>query len=384
MQFSYNTTVFLCLAASSLSLFQGCKNNIEPSYDSFADWKQANSDTTQQHCDPIKERVSFTTNTLVIDGIAKSMSGDIDFMDAQIDWGNRDVIWLTGAKVSVLSKNPAVTSDEFLCHSLVNFHRENQLPWKILTNGTDKRLFTFSQGISAVNFPDGFAIPLLANTKLSLGNQVLNLRRPELKSEVEFQIDIDFLKIGKQCKAPTVLYQQPIFVTKHTGGPSGAYNAADSMLELSTASSVHFYDTNFAHCGISYDQGYNPYGDNFGRKFTGHWTIAKDSLEVIATNVTSMLDLRKNTKIHAISMHVHPHAYALELVDKTTNTTLYKGMVHYDAQDLKRITSLDFYSSKEGISVFKDHEYQLISTYLNPEKEGGITAMATLFLYLAE
>ncbi len=384
MKFSCNSTVLLCLTAISLILISGCTNKLEPTYDSFADWEKANSDNPQQQCDPIEERVSFTSNTLVIDGIAKSMSGDIDAIDAQIDWGNQDVVWLIGAKVSVLAENPDVASNEFLCHSLVNFHRENKLPWNILTKGTDKRLFTFSQGVSEVFFPQGFAIPLLANTKLSLGNQVLNLSQPKLKSEVEFQIDIDFLKMGKHCKSPAVLYQQPIFVTKYIGGPSGAYNASDSITKFSKTGSFHYYDTNFAHCGISYDEGYNPYGDNYGRKFTGHWTIAKDSLEVIATNVTSMLDLKKNTKIHAISMHVHPHAYSLELIDKTTNTSLYKGMVYYDQPNLKRITSLDFYSSIGGISVFEDHEYQLISTYLNPKGEEGITAMATLFLYLAE
>ena len=97
-----------------------------------------------------------------------------------------------------------------------------------------------------------------------------------------------------------------------------------------------------------------------------------------------MLDLKKNTKIHTISMHVHPHAHSLELIDKTTNTSLYRGMVHYANQDLRRIISLDYYISKEGIEIFKDHEYQLVSTYINPKEETGITAMATLFLYLAE
>lgn len=385
MKFSYNPSVFLCLTAISLIIVSGCTNNVETLFESFADWKQANSIDTQQECDPVKESVSFTSNTLMINGIAKSMSGDLDAIDAQIDWINEDLVWLTGASVQVISENEDIAaSDEFLCHSLVNLHRNNTLPWKVLTKGTDKRLFTFSQGVSQVNFPEGFAIPILASTKLNLGNQVLNLTKPDLKSKVEFQIDINYLKIGSQCKTPTVLYQQPVFVTKHTGGPIGAYNAQGSLLRNNTSSPVHFYDTSFAHCGITYDEGYNPYGDNYGRKFTGHWSVAEDSLEVIATNVTPMLDLKKNTKIHTISMHVHPHAHSLELIDKTTNTSLYRGMVHYANQDLRRIISLDYYNSKEGIELFKDHEYQLVSTYINPKEETGITAMATLFLYLAE
>lgn len=385
MRFSCNSKEYWFVTIVLVYLVSSCTNKLKPTFESFSEWKQANPVVSQEPCNRFEQRVSLTSNTLSIDGIAKSMNGDIDDIDAQLEWNNEELIWLTGAQVSVRSSNNIVAdSDEFLCHSLVNLHRDNQLPWKILTKGTDKRLFTFSQGVSQVRFPKGFGIPLLANTKLNLGNQVLNLTKPTLKSEVEFQIDIDFMKGDGNCDALKALYQQPVFVTKRTGGPVGAYNAGDSVLNISMANKTVHYDTNFAHCGISYENGYNPYEDQYGRIFTGHWMVSEDSLEVIATNVTPMLDLKTDTRIHGISMHVHPHAYSLELMDKTTNKSLFKGMVYYDKGNLNRIISLDYYTSEQGIAVFEDHEYQLVSTYLNPAGAKDITAMATLFLYMAE
>ena len=226
---------------------------------------------------------------------------------------------------------------------------------------------------------------IISNSKLSIGNQVLNLEEPNLKGKVKFEVELNYINQQENCKPLKALYQQPVFVTKRTGGPIGAYNEKDTgKTESMDSSSTIFCDTGFAQCAISYEEGFNPYRDNFGRVFTGHWTISTDSLEVLATNITPMLDLQENTAIHAISLHVHPYAHSLELIDKTVGISLFKGTVDYQNGNLLRISNMDIYSSEEGIPVYKDHEYQLISIYQNPNGEEGITAMATMFLYLAE
>lgn len=40
-----------------------------------------------------------------------------------------------------------------------------------------------------------------------------------------------------------------------------------------------------------------------------------------------------------------------------------------------------FFSSKEGISIYKDHEYEIISTYNNITNESK-DAMALIYMYL--
>lgn len=362
----------------------GCSTEVEQNA-SFKDWFKVNFDSEKQNCKPELRSVIITSNDLTINGLAKSMMGDLNVKNGEYKRFSNELIWLTGSSVSIsdYSETGAIDDDELLCHSIVNLKSPSTLPWKLKTQGTDKRIFTFSQGVTEVNLPKGFGVPILANTTLSVGNQVLNLERPNLRGKVKFKVKLDLIE--NSCDLITPLYQQPLFVTKRIGGPVGAYNDPDTLKKSREEGNSEIYcDTGFAKCGITYQEGFNPYQDPFGRQFTGHWQVSTDSIEVLATNVTPMLDLKKDTRIHAISMHVHPHAHSLELLDKTTGQSVFKGKVKYKNENLSRIIELDSYSSEEGVPVYKDHEYQLISTYRNPRKESGITAMATMFLYLAE
>ncbi len=363
----------------------GCTNK-EQQYPSFSAFMKQHRASKGEDCAPKMEKAVFHSKSLDVDGLAKSMTGDIDDQKTSVDVWNGELIWVTGAQVSmkVSSGVEVNTRDEFLCHSLVNLHQQDQLPWKIPTKGTDKRFFTFSQGINAVQFPEGFALPLWSTTKLSIGNQVLNLNRPDAKAAVQFTVSLDYFRQQENCSAPKALYQQPVFVTKKTAGPAGPYNATPNEKGVFRRKGGIYMDTAFAQCGIRYEEGYHPYYDNYGRTFTAHWSVSQDTLEVLATNVTPMLDLKKNTRIHSITMHVHPYAKSLTLLDKTSNTVLFEGQVQYKNNNYSLIHSVDSYSSNEGIPVFKNHEYQLISVYRNPNRRSDITAMATLFLYLAE
>ena len=370
-------------------LMYSCTTPKSPQYENFEAWKKTNVSGELKVCKPSIQTAVFTSDELSINGIAKSMSGDLSEEKVSVSNWADNLIWVKSAKVEFeLKENPNLskTSDEFICHAVLDLHQQDSLPWKIPTSGTFKRLFTFSQGATSIEFPEGFAMPILESTKLSFGSQVLNLNRTEFNDKARYTLNVEYFKQEPNCTPPKALYQQAVFVTKKTGGPAGAHNApifSDKEITFSSDAGVYM-DTSFAKCGLRFDSGYNPYEDSFGRTFNGHWTVAKDSLEVLATNVTPMLNLQKDTRIHAIAMHVHPYAHSLTLVDKTTGEELYKGFAHYKNQEYSIIKKLDSYSSPVGIPVYKDHEYQLISTYLNPNRIEDITAMATLFLYLAE
>ncbi|MBD80490.1 MAG: hypothetical protein CL840_16355 [Crocinitomicaceae bacterium] len=362
----------LCLLLSS------CNKTIKHS--NFESWYQSNIEqVSDEDCEVVFHEKEFTSSPMTIDGIVKSMSGEMSTREVNIDDGE-ELIWITGCDLSIVdSETGEEESSEFLCHSIVNYAASEKLPWKILTDGTDKRMFTLSQGVDEMQLPEGFAIPLANAAPLMLNSQVLNLNKEDLKKKLQYNLRIQYLKNSELCERPKALYQQPIFVTKKVEGPAGGFNQEDTLAHSGQGN----MDTAFAQCGIRYEDGYNPYLDPYGRTFTGHWTVSTDSVEVLKTNVTPMLNLKYDTRIHYIAVHVHPNAHSLELVDRTAGKSLFKAMVKNEEEPFS-IKQVDSFSSKEGIPVYTDHEYELISTYLNPKGEEGITAMATMFLYLAE
>ena len=94
-----------------------------------------------------------------------------------------------------------------------------------------------------------------------------------------------------------------------------------------------------------------------------------------------MLDLSFNTTVHYICVHLHPFGQSLELWDTTTDSMLY--VAHAQQADsgigLKHI---DHYADPEGIFLFKDHNYELVSTYNCTDSMNHHTAMAVMYLYL--
>lgn len=365
----------LCVIVLSIAVLLSCENS-RTQVASFNQWLLAQP---KGDCELEKKSQLFTSEPLYINGIAPSMSGDLS--SDVIKLGERDkLVWLTGCNLELIDSETRQNLDqEFLCHHIVNYNQPQELPWKIPTQGTDKRLFTLTQGFLNMTLPEGFGIPFQGGGKIDIGNQVLNLNDPNLERGVEFKVELNYLE-GNCSGGLKALYQQPIMITKKVSGPKGGFNQVDTVFH----DSLPNMDTAFAQCGIRYENGFNPYADPYGRRYTGHWTVSTDSIEILKTNVTPMMDLNYDTRIHYIATHVHPHAQSLELVDKTTGESLYKATIENVSGRKKGVKSISYYSSVDGIPVYQDHEYQLISVYTNPNGDSNLTAMATMFLYLAE
>ena len=72
----------------------------------------------------------------------------------------------------------------------------------------------------------------------------------------------------------------------------------------------------------------------------------------------------------------------MELRDLTADQSLF----HSQASNLRGKVGLDHveaYSSVEGIPVFKDHDYELVTVYNNTSEEKQ-DSMAVMFLYLLD
>ena len=107
--------------------------------------------------------------------------------------------------------------------------------------------------------------------------------------------------------------------------------------------------------------------DRFGRKFTGHWVV-KPGRETNHTRATTMFNLTEDTTIHYIAVHMHPFAESLELRDLTTGETLFKSLVK-NFEDQIGLAHVDSFSSEEGLTVYADHEYEVVSEYNNTSQK---------------
>jgi len=87
-----------------------------------------------------------------------------------------------------------------------------------------------------------------------------------------------------------------------------------------------------------------------------------------------------DTTTHNIAIHVHPFAEFMELRDLTVNKSVFKGKVKNNAEQ-KFIDQVTYFESEEGIMLYMDHEYELVTQY-NNTTDSDIDAMAVMYLYL--
>jgi hypothetical protein len=118
--------------------------------------------------------------------------------------------------------------------------------------------------------------------------------------------------------------------------------------------------------------------DKYKRRFTAHWVVPPGRHEY-RTRVTKTMHIDYDTTIHFIGVHVHPYSQSLTLRDLTAGQSLYTShQVNYE--DHKGVKTSDYFSSEEGIPVYADHEYELVSVYDNPTDQDS-DAMAGMFIY---
>ncbi len=331
-----------------------------------------------------KETVEFYSSDLLIDTIYRSMQGPYEIKPILIDANSNELIWITGYESKVLQAESNVNlGPAFMCHNNLDYGKVDQLPWVLKTSGANHRIFTLSQGQSKIQFPEGYGIPIPANQELQMVSQVLNHHRPELYINTKHLSRLHYLRESELSQPMTPLYQQAIFVTKQLAGAEGEHGMPLSCLPYHDHPSGE--DAEVDHdCSIDYskDADYNPYKDEYGRKYTGHWVIPYGP-DTLRTNVSRMLDLKDSSKIHLISVHLHPYAEALEFWDITKGQLLYKASFSKDSMNFG-FKEIEYFSSKEGISVYPDHQYELLSVYNCTDSTAEHTAMAVMYLYLRD
>ncbi len=319
-----------------------------------------------------KEReVTFLSDVYEIKDMYRSMKGPYTTTELKLsDSEEPELLWITGFSAEMVEPDGETRmSQEFMCHSNLNIDaKTHNYLFQSKMNPPIDRMFTLSQGQYEVQFPEGFGMPILSPEALSLTTQVLNLNYEEADIKTRHKIKIKYVR-DSDLQTPMVPLMK-IFsnsLKRLDESENGYYNLESADEERHGAGCL---------LGESVDE--RIIRDDLERRYTAHW-IVKPGREVNSTLVTDMLKVPYDTKIHYIAIHLHPFAESLELRDLTTGKTVFKS----DAKNSEGkigLDEVDYYSSPEGLPIYKGHQYQLISSYNNTTDEDH-DSMAVIYMY---
>jgi hypothetical protein len=318
---------------------------------------------------------SFLSRVFEIDRLYKSMEGPSQRRQIFLSQAGSparkqgELLWLTGYRTEIVDESGTALPPDFMCHANLDIgnlasHRK-AFGWGRVGQ---PRLFSLSQGQMEVKFPDGFGIPVLSNEPLHLGSQVLNHNVKEGRFRVRHKATLDFVRDRDLDRPMKSLYQQGVQAMVLLDGPDGYFNLRSGKPEEHGEA-----------CGVGTDAGLaNKVHDRFGRKFSGHWVV-KPGREVRHTPVSGFMRVPEDSTVHYIAIHLHPFAASLELRDVTTGQTVFRSEAEPPADKIG-LARVQHYSSPQGLKIYADHAYELISVYENTS-DVDQDSMAVMFLY---
>jgi len=291
-----------------------------------------------------KERKKeFILGPLKIDKIYKSMAGpekSLKDLDFELNPKKSKNIWITKFKAEVLDTKDNNESQEFMCHVVLRSTAET------ISNAT----LGVAQGQKEVIFPKGFAVRMVnhPNYPIVLDGQILNNNYRQINKDVYFKITVSYV----DDEAAKKLELKPMEM-KFFGG----------LCPNKTCEPVYPEKT---------------YHVCEGKKYSGHWLVPPGKHNYPAVQ-NGQLALTKNIKIHYIWMHLHPYGESISLKDLTTGKIIWTGKAK-NQNNKAVVLETDHFSSPEGIWLYKDHQYEVTTSYNN--KTGKkIDAMGLLYMY---
>jgi len=328
-------------------------------------------------CAETMHSAEFLSRTFEVDGIYRSMEGPSEIREVSLlESEEPELLWIRAIRSEIVAEDGKTSmSGEFMCHVNMDIdptkHRDAFSLDKPYINS---RLMTLAQGQFAVEFPKGFGAPLMSNEPLYMNSQVLNHNIEGRLLNVRHRIVVDYVRDNELSEPMKPLFVSAPFGMKLLSGTDGYYGLSVIDPALHGQGCLVGAPADNSISG-------SDFGDQFGRRFTGHWKV-EPGREVNHTPVTSLMAVPFDTTIHYIAVHLHPFAESVELIDLTENRPVFRSNAENTREGIG-LASVQTYSSRVGIPVYKDHEYELISVYDNPTSESH-DAMATVFLYLLD
>jgi hypothetical protein len=331
-------------------------------------------------------RLEVVSPVYSIDRIYKSMTGPWSNREIRlIDSDTPELLWITGCHVEMVGPDGAThMPEQFMCHTNVDFDGDWHNDLFRSTTPLDGRLFTLSQGQLHVEFPRGFGIPVMSSEMLDLSTQALNLNVRDRTFQVRHKVHVEFVRDRDLNTPMKPIYERAVMGMVSLEGRELIYDQHDEQDEHGGhAGHNHAAHPPCKSCcvpGTMAAEGFVS-SDSLGHQFTTHWVV-KPGREVNRTRATTMMALPFDTTLHYVAVHMHPFAESIELRDVTADRSLFKSNVQNLTGEIG-LTHVDYFSSEEGIPVYRDHEYELVSVYDNTTQENQ-DSMAVIYAYFLD
>jgi cyclophilin family peptidyl-prolyl cis-trans isomerase len=344
-------------------------------------------------------RKQILSQTYTIDKKYRSMEGPGSLQRVYLgDQDKPELLWVVGVHTEMVGEDGTSPQlPELMCHVNIDLDPARHQALFNLQRPTASRLVTLSQGMLDASLPPGFGFPIASNEPLILYTQVLNHNIADPKNiKVRHRVTFEYVR-DKDLKKPmkplfnvgasgmVLLNNNPLALTTSMATPpdtssitvdnkAGSSSSADAHSGHGTSCLIAPRAPNAT--GAAAD-----YVDPAGRHLTGHWVVPPGK-QVNHSDITWFMSLPYNTRLHYAAVHLHPFAKALIIKDTTTGKTVFEAKAEGPKEGIG-LTHVDTFTSPDGVPLYKDHKYELISEYDNPTKENS-DSMASAFLGLQD
>ena len=300
--------------------------------------------------------------TFLIDGIYKSMEGPKSSRYIQLSTDDA-VLWIKGFDVKAIdSQTNEEISNDFICHMNVDINDVNYYSNFNLKNRIGlqyPRLTSLSNGFESFDFPEGYGVPIKGNEYLSITTQALNHNYSKIFKKIKHQVTIKYESANSKQKP---LLSKTVYIQL----PYDKKNPYKSPLDPASNQCIPVETKNHS------------YVDKEGNSLSGHWIIPT-GIQTYRSNIDEQLNIKDSLRLHFSAIHVHPFASSISLVDKTTNTTLFKSAIS-NYKDKIGLIKVEPFSSVAGIWLYKEHKYELVLETNNTSSTNQ-DMMGSMFLF---
>ncbi|KGO84099.1 hypothetical protein IP98_00512 [Flavobacterium cauense R2A-7] len=309
-----------------------------------------------------KKEYKMLSPTFIIDGIYKSMEGPKASRYIQLDQSDK-ILWITGFKVKAVdAKTNEALSNDYICHMNVDINDTQYYTQWHLEDRIGKqypRMTSLSHGLEHFDFPKGYGVPIIGKDYLFVTTQTLNHNQPDIFKKVKHEVSVRYEaydKTQKPLMSKTVYIQLPF--DKHDPFKGPLDPASNQCIPVETK--------NHTYC------------DKAGNMLSGHWVIPS-GIKTYRSSITEQLQIKDSARLHFSAPHVHPFATSISVVDKTENKMLFTCKVTNYTTKIG-LQNIETFSSKNGIWLYENHEYELVMTCNNTSKTDQ-DMMGSMFLF---
>lgn len=315
------------------------------------DWQVGNSSKEYKMLSP----------TFIVDDIYKSMEGPKASNYVMLSQDST-LLWITGFKVTAQdAKTGEKMSNDFICHMNVDMNDSKYYANFGLEDRIGKqypRLTSLSHGMETFEFPEGYGVPMKGNDLLFVTTQTLNHNIEDAYYKVKHKVSITYQedKKIKPLMSKTAFIMLPY--DKYDPYKSPTDPGADFCIPVETKN--HSYD------------------DGSGNKLSGHWVIPIGK-NTYRSDINHQLEMKDSLRLHAAAIHVHPFATRIMLFNKSTQKPVFVSEVTNHKNSIG-LTNIENFTSKEGIWLYANQEYEIVLEVNNTSKEDQ-DMMGSMFLF---